>query len=414
MLGPYRVIDLTNQRGLLCGQILADLGADVVQVEPPSGSPVRRLAPFYKDDPDPEHSLNWWAFTRNKRGITLDIERAEGRDVLRRLLAEADFLIESETPGRLAALGLGYEDLARQNPRLIVVSITPFGQTGPKAGYVDTDLIMMAASGPMHLSGDADRPPLRLSVPQAYAHAAAEAATAALIALHERRRSGRGQHVDVSVQQAATMITLGVNLAPALNSPAITRIANGIRAGEFELRTLYPARDGHVLLIPGLTPAISSFMTRLLQWLVEEGLCDAELRDTDWGSFGIEVLTGQRKPEEWEAIDALLERFTRSKTKAELLQGALERKLLMAPVMTIEELVDSEQGAARGSIQAVPHPELDGAVRYPGPFARFGRTPIRYRRRPPRLGEHNAEVLCEELGLSAAELEALRGSGVIT
>jgi crotonobetainyl-CoA:carnitine CoA-transferase CaiB-like acyl-CoA transferase len=413
VLSPYRVLDLTNERGLLCGQILADLGADVIQIEPTAGSPVRRLPPFYKDRPDPEHSLVWWAFTRNKRGMTLDLGREQGRRVLARLAASADFVIESETPGHMAALGLGYETLAELNPRLIQISITPFGQDGPKSGWADTDLILMAASGPMILTGDDDRPPLRVSVPQAYAHACAEGAAAALIALHGRRRSGLGQHVDVSTQQAASIITLGASLGPALRSPEVQRISSGIRVGDIRLRTLYPAADGYVLLIPGLTPAVESFMKRLMQWLVEEGLCEEALRDQNWGAFGIEVLLGQRPAEEWDPIDALLERFTRSKTKQELLEGALERKLLLAPVLTIDELVDCEQSLARESLQEVAHPELGRSVRYAGPFARFGATPIRYRRPPPRLGEHGPEIL-SELGYSRPEVAALREGGVIT
>ena len=127
MLSPYRVLDLTTERGLLCGQILGDLGADVIKVEPPGGSSARRLGPFYKDQPDPNGSLYWWAYNRNKRSITLDIKTEEGKTTLRRLAKSAHFFIESDMPGTLAELGLGYADLAAENPALIYVSITPFG-----------------------------------------------------------------------------------------------------------------------------------------------------------------------------------------------------------------------------------------------------------------------------------------------
>ena len=126
MLSPYRVLDLTNERGLLCGQILGDLGADVIKVEPPGGSPARKLGPFFQDQPDPNRSLYWWAYNRNKRSITLDLTRAEGREILFRLAKDAHFLIESDSPGHLASLGIGYQDLAAKNPALIGVSITPF------------------------------------------------------------------------------------------------------------------------------------------------------------------------------------------------------------------------------------------------------------------------------------------------
>ncbi len=207
MLSPYRVLDLTDERGLLCGQILADLGADVIAVEPPGGSSARRIGPFAGDVPDPERSLHWWAYARNKRGITLDLDTDDGREKLRQLVAGADFLIESAAPGEMAARGLGYGDLAAINPALVYVSITPFGQDGPKAHYAATDLTILAAAGVLVRQGDEDRPPVRVSVPQAWLHASAEAAGAALVAHHERARSGRGQHVDVSAQQAVLLAT---------------------------------------------------------------------------------------------------------------------------------------------------------------------------------------------------------------
>ena len=133
MLSPYRVIDLTNERGLLCGQILADLGADVIQVEPPGGSTARRVGPWYGDESGPERSLFWWAYARNKRSLVLDLAAEGDREQLRALAAGADFFLESDPPGHLDGLGLGYEDLAALNPALVYVSITPFGRAGPKA-----------------------------------------------------------------------------------------------------------------------------------------------------------------------------------------------------------------------------------------------------------------------------------------
>ena len=167
MLSPYRVLDLTNERGLLCGQILGDLGADVIKVEPPGGSPARKLGPFFQDQPDPNRSLYWWSYNRNKRSITLRFRGARGANILLRLAKDAHFLIESDSPGQFASLGLGYADLAAINPALIGVSITPFGQDGPKRVTQDSDLVILAAGGPLVLTGDDDRAPVRVSVPQA-------------------------------------------------------------------------------------------------------------------------------------------------------------------------------------------------------------------------------------------------------
>src|SRR5258708_15819086 len=221
MLSPYRVLDLTTERGLLCGQMLGDMGADVVKVEPPGGSLARQIGPFYKDQPHPNRSLYWWAYNRNKRSITLDIERDEGRALLRRLVERADFLLESHNPGYLSERELGFADLAGQSPSLIYVSITPFGQDGPKATYADSDLIIMAAGGPLLLAGDEDRPPVRLSIPQAYLHASADAAVGALAAHHERTRSGLGQHVDVAAVQSVAVAAPSHLLAAPPPSPPL-------------------------------------------------------------------------------------------------------------------------------------------------------------------------------------------------
>src|SRR5262249_22303972 len=154
MLSPYRVIDLSDERGQLCGQILADLGADVILVEPPGGSRARMLGPFYKDDPHPNQSLNFWAFNRNKRSVTLDLDTDDDRQRLKQLAASADFLVESAGPGYLAQRGLGYADLTTRNPRLIYISISAFGQDGPRANDAAADLTLVATGGPMMLQGD--------------------------------------------------------------------------------------------------------------------------------------------------------------------------------------------------------------------------------------------------------------------
>jgi crotonobetainyl-CoA:carnitine CoA-transferase CaiB-like acyl-CoA transferase len=413
MLSPYRVLDLTTERGQLCGQILADLGADVVQIEPPGGSPVRRRGPFADDVPHPDRSLAWWSANRNKRGVTLDLDAARGQDLLRRLIARADFLVESETPGVMAARGLGYEDLAALNPRLVYVSITPFGQTGPKARWNDSDLVLMAASGPLLLTGDADRAPLRVSVPQAYAHAAAEAAGAALVANHERQRSGRGQQVDVSAQQAIALATQSYILATAAGFIDAQRTSGGVRLGPWSVRFVFPARDGHVSITFLFGPSVGPFTRRLMHWVHEEGFCDAAMRDQDWVGYFDLLMNGGATLDDLERVKDVVAAFTRTKMKAELLDAALARDLLIAPVATTREVVESRQLAAREYWRPLAHPELGRDVVYPGPFARLGATPIRYRRRPPTVGEHNREIYGGELGIGADELATLSAAGVI-
>lgn len=413
MLSPYRVLDLTTERGLLCGQILGDLGADVIKVEPPGGSPARKLGPFYQDQPHPDRSLFWWAYNRNKRSITLDLTTAEGKAILHRLVAGAHFLLESDSPGALAQHGCGYADLAAINPALVYVSITPFGQDGPKALYADSDLIILAASGPLVLTGDDDRPPVRVSVPQGYTHASGQAAVAALIAHHERQRSGQGQHVDVSAQQAAAQATQSGLLSAPLGDRDFQRLAGGAKMGPLNVRLVWPAKDGYVSIAFLFGSAIAHFTRRLMEWVCEEGFCDMATRDQDWVAMG-KVFFGE--PEalaEYERLKLILENFTKSKTKTELLSVALQRALLIAPILTIEEMSQSEQLAARGYWRELAHPELGQSVRYPGPFGQFSGSPITYRRRPPTVGEHNQEIYVGELGMSAHQLAELQQKGVI-
>ena len=411
MLSPYRVLDLTNERGLLCGQMLADLGADVVAIEPPEGSSARRLGPFAGDEPDPERSLYWWAYARNKRSITLDITTAKGRDRLLELAADADFLIESEVPGRMAELGLGYDDLAAANPALVYVSMSAFGPSCPKARYAENDLIIGAASGVVAITGDVDRPPTRMSVPQAYLHAGADAAGAALVAHHERQRSGLGQHVDVSAQQAVTQAMQSFSLAAAVGGQEPARVTGGVMLGPLKVPLVWEARDGYVSITFGFGASIGPFSRRLMAWIHEQCFCDEATRDKDWIGYAVLLMSGEEPPEEHRRVLDIVAEFTRTKTKAELLDAALERRLLIAPMTTIEDISASDQLAAREFWREHEHASSSGAVRYPGPFAKFGETPIEYRRPAPAVGQHNDDVTAATSGSrEAAEIRGASGT----
>jgi crotonobetainyl-CoA:carnitine CoA-transferase CaiB-like acyl-CoA transferase len=392
MLSPYRVLDLTDGGALLCGQILGDLGADVVVIEPPGGAAARKTGPFYHGEEDPDKSLDWWALNRNKRGITLDLESPAGRQRFLKLAAAADFLIESRRPGDLDRLGLGYGALLGLNPRLVMVSITPFGQNGPKANWAATDLTCLAASGTLLMNGDDDRAPVAVAVPQAFLHAGAEAAAAALIAHTGRERDGLGQHVDVSVQAAAMMATQATVLSAAWGDRPTKRLAGGVNYGGIPLRFVNPAADGFVSVTFLFGSAIGPFSRRLLEVMYEEGVVDEATRDKDWINYTTLLVSGQEPLSElMRCLDAI-GRFTARHTRAELFEMAMRRGLLIVPVNTTADVVNSEQLAARRFWTGVEHPELGATVTYPGPLARFHRTPIAYRLRPPLLGEHNDEV----------------------
>ena len=393
-LAHCRVLDLTQAEGLLCGQILSDLGADVIQVEPPGGAAGRRLAPFAEGHVnDVEHSLFWWSYSSGKRSLLIDIDSE--RATFLKLVAQSDVLIESEPPGSMKARGLDYESLSAINPRLILVTMNPYGSRGPKSSWAASDITLVAASGPMILTGDEDRPPLRVSVPQAWHHGAAEAATGALIALHERNKSARGQHVEVSVQQALTLATQANILAAAVGDFTPQRVAGGVKAGELRIRFTYPAKDGLVSITHLFGATIGPATDRLMEYVFQEGFCDEATRNKDWIEYGLLLLNGEEPLSEFERVKACVAACTATKTKAELLEAAMKKRLLLAPMSTVKDVLDSEQLASRCYFQRPIGEGRSAGLRYPGPFAKFSKTPLRSRRRPPRMGEHTKEILAE-------------------
>ncbi len=409
LLHPYRVLDLTHRHGTLCAQILGDLGADVIQVEPPGGATGRLIGPFFDNREDAEHSLSWWGYARGKRSIELDIDA--DREVFLKLVARADFLIEAEPVGSMSARDIGYEHLQEHNPALIHVSITPYGSTGPKSNWVASDITLVASGGPLAITGDDDRPPVRVSVPQAWNHASAEAAVGALVALVERHQSGMGQHVDVSAQQTLALATQGNILCAAINEDTAERAAGGAKLGNLRLRLTFPASDGHVSITHYFGATLGPATRRLMEFVFEEGFCDAATRDKDWVEYGMQILSGEEPLEEFERVKDCVAACTASKTKVELLQAALDRRLLLAPMTTIEDVVNSEQFAAR---EYFLRPEGEGPaadIRYPGPFAKFSATPLARRSRPPRIGEHNEEVLKELETLEPVRVKAAGSVG---
>jgi crotonobetainyl-CoA:carnitine CoA-transferase CaiB-like acyl-CoA transferase len=290
----------------------------------------------------------------------------------------------------MAELGLAYEDVAAVNPALIYVSISAFGQTGPKANYAESDLIVNAAGGLE--TGDSDRAPLRFSVPLIYHHAGAEAAGAALIAHHERRRSGRGQHVDVSAQQALAQATQSVILAASVGAEQGKRVTGGWVLGGLTIPLVWQAADGYVSLLFTFGNSFGRFSRRLMEWLHEEDFCDESTRDKDWIGYAGLLGNGTEPVAEYLRVLGLIREFTRTRTKAELMAEALKRRLLITPMATVDELLASEQFATRDYWRALDHP---GPARYPGPFAKLSETPIQYRLGAPTLGQHTAEVLGE-------------------
>jgi crotonobetainyl-CoA:carnitine CoA-transferase CaiB-like acyl-CoA transferase len=411
MLSPYKVLDLSGEEGLLCGKVLGDLGAQVIKVEPPCGDPSRRIGPFYHDDPDPEKSLYWFAFNANKKGITLDITRDDGRELFKRLAARADFVLESFPPGYLQGLGLGYEQLSSINPRIIVVSITPFGQSGPYKDYQCTDLTAMALGGHMYMTGDPDRAPVRCTFGQAYVNAGVEAAIGALTAHYHRELTGEGQQVDVSVQESVAGITLDQQVWWDLNRIIVKRAGsvrvrpdNGVRH-----RFIWPCKDGHLVfvMIGGNWGAKS--LGALSRWMDEEHMANDLIRNMDWGQFD----WGKLLQDEVDAVMEPIGKFFLSHTRSELFEEAVKRRVTLYPVSDAGDTLNSVQLKERGYWAELEHPELDDTIVYPGAFVKASPAPLTLRYRAPLIGEHNIDIYGKELGLSGEELRIYKENGTI-
>jgi crotonobetainyl-CoA:carnitine CoA-transferase CaiB-like acyl-CoA transferase len=410
LLSPYRVLDLTDEHGILCGKILADLGADVIQIEPPCGSSARRLGPFYEDEAHPDRSLFWWSYAANKRSITLNLASRDGRALLQRLLPSAHFLIESFPPGHTERLGLGYDALAALNPALIVVSVTPFGQDGPYAHYRASDLNGMAMAGFMYVTGDPDRPPARVGVPHFYLHGAAAGATGAMIAHAHRGHTGRGQHVDVSCQEAVARTLASAPQLFAIENTVIRRQGSYRQTGDTTfMRITWPCKDGFVNFQLSGGAGAGRSVNNLIQWMEEEGLGDPVLTGLDWTTLGYGMVT----KELLDRVVPPVERFLMSHTKAELFEGAVKRRILLFPVATTRDIMQNTQLQARGYFRQIFHPDLSTTITYPGPFVRASATPLDLRRLAPKIGEHNAEIYLGDLGLTREELVRLREAGAI-
>ncbi len=406
-LSPYRVLDLSDETGALCGRLLGDLGADVLKVEPPGGDPSRNRAPFYHDDAHPEKSLPWWAYNCNKRGITLDIATADGRELLRRLVASSHFLIETFAPGRMQKLGLGFDALRAVNPGLVMVSITPFGQSGPYSGFKGDDIVTMAAGGMMNLCGTEDRPPLRMGVPQSHVFAGAQAAVGAMLAHAARLATGQGSYVDVSVQEAVADMLTNTQQLWFAEKQVEHRGAKHAYGGRMT-RGVFPAKDGYIASHIFWGPGPGTRMRGLAQWMQDKGV-ETTIKNTDFNK----VTGGSISQEQVDAWEDEMSGFFARFTKDEIYREALKRRAFLFPVSSPKDLLSNDQLKSRGFFEKVEHPELGESITYPGAFLRHLGVPRSIRLRPPLLGEHNIDIYVNELGYSRDELVSLAEAGVV-
>lgn len=379
MLNGLRVLDLTNENGMFCGYLLAHLGAEVIALEPPGGSSARQLAPF---DQQTGAGLWWEAYAQGKQSVVVDMNTPEGAARFITLVSQADVLLESSTSAEREQFGLTYEALKSANPALICVAITPFGMRGPKAEWPATDLTVWAASGTHNLAGDADRAPVRTSVPQTFLHAGADAAVATLLALRARDDSGLGQQVDVSAQQSCAQAALSSILSfPSNSGTSVQRTAGGI-ASTLPIRLTWPCADGYVTITVIFGPAFTEPNRRLLQWVHEAGHCGEEDVDEDWGARMMGMTLGHESPEAYLELCRKIEAFTSERTQTELFEEGLARGLYIAPTLNVDELLEERHFQERGFWR-----QHKDSFQVPGPFAKFSEAELTELAPAPGLGE---------------------------
>jgi crotonobetainyl-CoA:carnitine CoA-transferase CaiB-like acyl-CoA transferase len=410
MLSPYRVLDLTGEYGLLCGKILGDLGADVIKVEKPGGDETRFLGPFYHDEFEPEKSLYWFAYNTNKRGITLNLESSDGREIFKKLVKTSDIVVESFSPGYMDKIGLGYSFLKQVKPDIILVSITPFGQTGPYKDYKISDIVAWAMGGYMLSVGDWDRPPVRISNhSQSFLHAGGQAAQGALMALYYREMTGEGQFVDVSIRDSVARCTPErVTESWDFNKRIVHRGGGGQQVAVHITRA-WPCKDGYVSAFFWSGPDAKRWNTPLIRWMDHEGKANDFLKGINWDEFNLQTIN----QEFYDKLAKPVGEFFKSHTKAELLQGALDFNAQLYPISTTKDIVENPQLASRGYWVQVEHPELGTSIKYPGAFAKTSEVPLKSPVRAPLIGEHNLEIYENELGIPRTELIRLKQAGAI-
>jgi len=390
------VLDLAGERGSFSSRLLADLGARVIKVERPGGDPSREIGPYWGGSPDPEKSLVFYFNNANKLGITLDLQTKEGRRIFLELVRRNDIIIESYPPGYMDTLDLGPEALREANPSVVIVSVTGFGQDGPRKDYLTCDLVASAFGGQMFISGEPEKPPIKPYGHQSYYSASLFATIAALVGLREKRRGRKNLSFDISLQESVTA-TLEHVMIRYFNEEMVAK-----REGSLHWDRgfcIFPCRDGSILL------TLTQQWTTLVEWMASENMAE-DLLDKKW-----EEEEYRRKH-----IDHVIEvigRWTRTHMCHDLYEMGQSFRFPWAPVRSPGDVLDCPQLKARKFFMDVEHPENDQTLKYPGMPCKFGMPVSEKWKPPPRVGEHNNQIYHEELGIPLQEIERLHSLGVI-
>ena len=395
LLKGIQVLDLADEKASFCSKLLADLGARVIKMEKPGGDPSREIEPFVGDSPRPEGSLSFFCNNTNKIGITLNLDHENGKKIFLKLLEKSDVLVET-FPGYLKQKGLGFDVLHLENIRLIHVSVTGFGENSPRSQYKSCDLIASAVGGQMYVSGSPSTPPLKPFGDQSYYTASLFAAVSILLALRKRDRTGKGEHLDVSLQEAAAS-TLDHVMVRYFYENTIAKRLGGVTWNHFFC--IFYCKDGHILLAP-----FQQWET-LVEWMENEGMA-GDLKDEKYREE-------EYRSSRMNHILEVIEQWTKTHTAQELFESGQAMRYPWAPISSLRDVLDNPQLKATGFFVDVEHPEMKKSISYPGSPYKFSHVSTDRWRRPPLVGEDNVRIYQGELGLSDEELQRLSSLGVI-
>ena len=408
------VLELGHELGAWCGKHLADMGARVLKIEPPTGDQTRGYPPFYQDQPDPDGSLFFWHYNTNKGGVTLDLTTATGRELFLKMAAGADLVIDAFPPCYLDGLGIGYRQLQERNPSIIVAGVTPFGREGPYQEYAMTDLTGLAFGGPVWSTGydDHSLPPVRGGGNQ-WAHTGGSFATIGiLIALLHRQQTGEGQFVDVNMHAAVNVTTEGATSNWLVARATVQRQTGRHSSVQPTPSAQFRCRDGRYINAGSIFRSEEQWI-QLLVWFQDAGVME-DISQYIVPPSREAVLHGDPKAMEHRlAIAKAMAELAATTDAYDMFVKGQEMGFQWGIIYSPEEMMEDPHFIQRGFVTQAEHPELDASFRYPGAPFIFSATPWSLRRRAPLLGEDNEAVYLGELGLSETELAALKVQGVV-
>ncbi len=400
-LGDIRVLDLTCGVGEYTAKLYAHIGADVIHVEPVTGDPLRNKGPFYKDLVDENGGMEFLYCNIGKKSLALDLSDGEGKKILKKLCKTADVLIESFSPGHMDDLGLGYERLAKINPKLVYTAITPFGQTGPYRDYPFSDLTLMALGGFLFLAGNENEKPVRACGEQAFQMGAAYAAMGSMIALYHARHTGDGQFIDVSMQ--ACVATALENAIQWYDLQGVNRRNVGYEAG----LGVYRCQDGYVCVVAAFGRT-RDMWENFINWIERDGADNLdELRNEKW--FEPEY----RKTDEARLkFKKRFEEYSAKRTKAYLYDESMKNRCVVFPVSDGKDIFENAQFNYRDFFKTIHHPAIDADVYFPAYGFEMSSLDVEIKTPAPTKGQHSFELL-EELGYTESDIEGLLKGGAV-